>query len=360
MPVDDGLRAQRRRRSQRHQGEPRERPRTPADQEIARPRVRRRSARRKASSIAGGIAIPKCLPRRNCGPFATASEFYLRVTRREGKGCGVAQRPRLQRGPVLQLERRGHLRRGRRGRHVLVQAGGLPAGLPAGLRLRQQDVLATRAWRRRRRRRSRAPAPAQSELTVGPPPRRARRRVLRRRSRTSRCRPAPSSCTRWPRGARLARQWRSKKSKRKPSKSTRSTKSAPANASKGLAAVLESLAKALESLRGEVDELTDDNDNLRERVDVLENRRSRRRASRAKATLARRSRRRRRTGRSSRARFAPRRRCPSGGARAGPAGSCGGQETGKSKQARSFRIEPEFSRSLGALLRKRRCDPNGN
>ena len=32
----------------------------------------------------------------------------------------------------------------------------------------------------------------------------------------------------------------------------------------------------------------------------------------------------------------------------------------KSKQARSFRIEPEFSRSLGALLRERRGDPNGN
>ena len=39
--------------------------------------------------IAGGIALPKCLPTANCGPFATASEFYLRVTRREGKGCGA-------------------------------------------------------------------------------------------------------------------------------------------------------------------------------------------------------------------------------------------------------------------------------
>jgi hypothetical protein len=39
--------------------------------------------------IAGGIALPKCLPTATkCGPFATASEFYLRVTRREGKGCG--------------------------------------------------------------------------------------------------------------------------------------------------------------------------------------------------------------------------------------------------------------------------------
>jgi hypothetical protein len=38
--------------------------------------------------IAGGIALPKCKPGSNCGPVAIASEFYLRVTRREGKGCG--------------------------------------------------------------------------------------------------------------------------------------------------------------------------------------------------------------------------------------------------------------------------------
>jgi Kazal-type serine protease inhibitor domain len=38
--------------------------------------------------IAGGVALPKCLPGSNCGPFVSASEFYLRVTRREGKGCG--------------------------------------------------------------------------------------------------------------------------------------------------------------------------------------------------------------------------------------------------------------------------------
>jgi len=39
--------------------------------------------------IAGGITLPKCLPTaKNCGPGATASEFYLRVTRHEGKGCG--------------------------------------------------------------------------------------------------------------------------------------------------------------------------------------------------------------------------------------------------------------------------------
>lgn len=38
--------------------------------------------------FAGGIALPKCIPGSNCGPFATASEFYLRVKRREGESCG--------------------------------------------------------------------------------------------------------------------------------------------------------------------------------------------------------------------------------------------------------------------------------
>lgn len=38
--------------------------------------------------LAGGIALPKCVPNSNCGPFASASELYLRVERREGKACG--------------------------------------------------------------------------------------------------------------------------------------------------------------------------------------------------------------------------------------------------------------------------------
>jgi hypothetical protein len=38
--------------------------------------------------LAGGVALPKCLPNSNCGPFVSASEFYLRVTPREGKACG--------------------------------------------------------------------------------------------------------------------------------------------------------------------------------------------------------------------------------------------------------------------------------
>jgi hypothetical protein len=41
--------------------------------------------------IAGGIALPKCMPNANCGPFASASELYLRVVRREGQGCGFWQ-----------------------------------------------------------------------------------------------------------------------------------------------------------------------------------------------------------------------------------------------------------------------------
>lgn len=39
--------------------------------------------------VAGGLALPKCLPSaKACGPFVTATEFYLRFTRREGRSCG--------------------------------------------------------------------------------------------------------------------------------------------------------------------------------------------------------------------------------------------------------------------------------
>ncbi|HVH47821.1 MAG TPA: Kazal-type serine protease inhibitor family protein [Labilithrix sp.] len=38
--------------------------------------------------VAGGLAMPKCLPGSDCGPFINATEFYLRVTRREGTACG--------------------------------------------------------------------------------------------------------------------------------------------------------------------------------------------------------------------------------------------------------------------------------
>lgn len=38
--------------------------------------------------VNGGIAIPKCIPGSNCGPMLIASEFYLKVVRREGKSCG--------------------------------------------------------------------------------------------------------------------------------------------------------------------------------------------------------------------------------------------------------------------------------
>jgi hypothetical protein len=39
--------------------------------------------------LAGGIAMPKCVPNSNCGPFATATEFYLRVTHTEATVCGA-------------------------------------------------------------------------------------------------------------------------------------------------------------------------------------------------------------------------------------------------------------------------------
>ena len=39
--------------------------------------------------VAGGLAMPKCMPGSNCGPFVHASEFFLPVTRREGKACGA-------------------------------------------------------------------------------------------------------------------------------------------------------------------------------------------------------------------------------------------------------------------------------
>jgi len=38
--------------------------------------------------FAGSIALPKCVPGSDCGPLAIAQEFFLRVTRREDRGCG--------------------------------------------------------------------------------------------------------------------------------------------------------------------------------------------------------------------------------------------------------------------------------
>jgi hypothetical protein len=38
--------------------------------------------------VAGGVAIPKCIPNSNCGPLLIAQEFFFRVTRTEGRGCG--------------------------------------------------------------------------------------------------------------------------------------------------------------------------------------------------------------------------------------------------------------------------------
>ncbi len=38
--------------------------------------------------VVGSVGMPKCRPDSDCGPFVTASEFYLRVVRRDGGGCG--------------------------------------------------------------------------------------------------------------------------------------------------------------------------------------------------------------------------------------------------------------------------------
>lgn len=39
--------------------------------------------------IAGGVALPKCIPGSKCGPFANASDFYFKFTHTEGKACGT-------------------------------------------------------------------------------------------------------------------------------------------------------------------------------------------------------------------------------------------------------------------------------
>lgn len=38
--------------------------------------------------VAGGVALPKCVPNSNCGPWLSATEFYLRFAPTEGKSCG--------------------------------------------------------------------------------------------------------------------------------------------------------------------------------------------------------------------------------------------------------------------------------
>ena len=60
---------------------------TPADQD-ALDRAAAALGTKEGIMIAGGIAVPKCLPTAKCGPLAMASEFYLRVTHSEGNGCG--------------------------------------------------------------------------------------------------------------------------------------------------------------------------------------------------------------------------------------------------------------------------------
>lgn len=65
---------------------------TPASQESL-DRAGQALGTKEGILLAGGIALPKCAPpapgiNSNCGPFASASELYLRVTRREGQACG--------------------------------------------------------------------------------------------------------------------------------------------------------------------------------------------------------------------------------------------------------------------------------
>lgn len=60
----------------------------PADQESL-DRAQNALGTTEGVLVAGGVAIPKCIPGSKCGPFVTASDFYLKVTRTEGKGCGT-------------------------------------------------------------------------------------------------------------------------------------------------------------------------------------------------------------------------------------------------------------------------------
>lgn len=60
---------------------------TPASQE-ALDRAGQALGTAEGVIIAGGIALPKCVPNSNCGPLIIAQEFFLRVTRREDRGCG--------------------------------------------------------------------------------------------------------------------------------------------------------------------------------------------------------------------------------------------------------------------------------
>lgn len=41
--------------------------------------------------VAGDLLLPKCVPGSDCGPKVVASEFFVRVVRREGEACGFWQ-----------------------------------------------------------------------------------------------------------------------------------------------------------------------------------------------------------------------------------------------------------------------------
>lgn len=70
---------------------------TPADQATL-DRAAEALATKDGILLAGGVALPKCVPGSACGPFASASEFYLRVTAREGKACGGRGSPSCNAG----------------------------------------------------------------------------------------------------------------------------------------------------------------------------------------------------------------------------------------------------------------------
>jgi hypothetical protein len=52
-------------------------------------RATRAIATKEGLIVVGGVAIPKCIPNTNCGPWVSVSEFYLPVKRTEGRYCGV-------------------------------------------------------------------------------------------------------------------------------------------------------------------------------------------------------------------------------------------------------------------------------
>jgi hypothetical protein len=51
-------------------------------------RARHALATKEGLLVAGGVAMPKCMPDTACGAFVTVEEFFVPFTHREGEGCG--------------------------------------------------------------------------------------------------------------------------------------------------------------------------------------------------------------------------------------------------------------------------------